>query len=64
MKILTKHFGFFFVSQRGSHVKLERHTFEGTISTVVPVHKELARGTLHGVLKLAEVDIEEFKKFL
>ncbi len=32
------------------------------IITIVPLHKELAPGTLKGVLDLAKVDIEEFLK--
>lgn len=64
IKILTKHFGFFFVSQRGSHVKLRKHTEEKTITTIVPMHHELSYGTLRGVLELAKVDYEEFKEYL
>lgn len=64
IKILCREFGFFAVSQRGSHVKLRRK-FEGkTIITVVPLHKELARGTLLGILELSGIDWDEFKKFI
>ncbi len=60
IKILCRYFGFYFVSQKGSHVKL-RKTLKGKeIITVVPLHRELATGTLRGVLKLAEVDEKEF----
>lgn len=30
------------------------------ITTVVPLHKELAIGTFKGALELAQVDLEEF----
>lgn len=33
-----------------------------TLTTLVPMHKELARGTLLSALELAEVTGEEFKK--
>ena len=64
VSILTKHFGFHFVSQKGSHVKLKRQTDAGEIGTVVPMHHELAYGTLRGVLELARVDIKEFEKYI
>ena len=60
IKILCQGFGFGFVSQKGSHVKLRRRIGDRTITTVVPLHKELARGTLHGILELAEVNEKEF----
>ncbi len=34
------------------------------IVTVVPLHDELAVGTLRGVLELAKVDLEEFLKYI
>lgn len=61
IKVLTKKFGFVFVSQRGSHVKLRRLIAGKEIYTVVPLHKELARGTLKGVLALAEISEKEFR---
>jgi len=62
IKILCREFGFYFVSQRGSHVKPKRRIKNREIITIVPLHKELAPGTLKGVLDLAEVNIEEFLK--
>ena len=62
IKVLCREFGFYFVSQKGSHVKLRKKIKNKEIITIVPLHKELALGTLKGVLDLAEVDIEEFLK--
>jgi predicted RNA binding protein YcfA (HicA-like mRNA interferase family) len=53
--------GFQRVRQRGSHVVLKKETSEGDIGCVVPLHKELAIGTLRGVLKQAKLSVEEFK---
>lgn len=64
VKILTKYFGFHFVSQKGSHAKLKKSGLNGDIITIVPMHKELAQGTLKGVIELAQIDFQEFKKFL
>jgi len=51
--------GFVQVRQRGSHVVLKRHTPEGEIGCVVPLHRELAVGTLRGILKQARVTPDE-----
>lgn len=60
--MLIKFYGFHLVSQRGSHLKLKKAEAEGTIVTVVPLHRELAQGTLRGVLRLAKVEYEDFLK--
>jgi len=52
--------GFIQVRQRGSHVVLRRPSPSGDVGVVVPLHRELAIGTLRGILKLAKVDPEEF----
>lgn len=52
--------GFQQVRQRGSHVVLKKQTVEGTVGCVVPQHRELAVGTLRGILRLAGVTPEEF----
>ena len=52
--------GFVRVRQRGSHVILKRSTAEGEIGCTVPLHRELAIGTLRGILKQARVSVDEF----
>ena len=52
--------GFEQVRQRGSHVILKKHTPEGTVGCVVPLHRELAIGTLRGILRQAGVTPDEF----
>ena len=56
--------GFVKKRQKGSHVILVKKTNEGKIGCVVPLHKELAIGTLKGILRQAKVDQEEFLKTL
>ena len=48
--------------QRGSHVRL-RHV-ERTISLTVPLHRELKRGTLGGILADAGLEAEELRTLL
>lgn len=55
IRVLEK-LGFVVRRQRGSHVILRR----GSVGCVVPDHKELKIGTLHGVLKQAGVSVEDF----
>ena len=52
--------GFAQVRQRGSHVVLKKQLPEGEIGCVVPLHRELAIGTLRGILKQAKIDPDEF----
>jgi len=48
--------GFASVRQKGSHVVLRKEDR----GCVVPLHKELAPGTLRSALKQADVTVEEF----
>jgi predicted RNA binding protein YcfA (HicA-like mRNA interferase family) len=52
--------GFTQARQRGSHVVLRKSAAGGDIGCVVPLHREVAVGTLHNILKLARVTEEEF----
>jgi len=56
--------GFQNVRQRGSHVVLKKQTSEGAIGCVVPLHNELAIGTLRGILNQAKVTPDEFMENL
>jgi predicted RNA binding protein YcfA (HicA-like mRNA interferase family) len=51
-----KRLGFEFRRQSGSHAILRR----GDKGCVVPMHREINRHTLNGVLKQAGVTLEEF----
>jgi predicted RNA binding protein YcfA (HicA-like mRNA interferase family) len=56
--------GFQVVRQRGSHVILKKRTGSGDVGCVVPLHRELALGTLRGILRLAKVSVEELRSGL
>ncbi len=64
LKILCNKFGFQIKRQSGSHVIIVKETTQGKFGTVVPMHKQLKRGTLKGILKLAKIKEEEFAKYL
>jgi predicted RNA binding protein YcfA (HicA-like mRNA interferase family) len=50
------------VRQRGSHVRLKHP--DRSVSLVVPLHRELKRGTLAGILRDAGIDREELRRLL
>jgi len=52
--------GFVQTRQRGSHVVLKKTTVNGEVGCAIPLHKELAIGTLRGILKQAKVSVEDF----
>jgi predicted RNA binding protein YcfA (HicA-like mRNA interferase family) len=60
IRVLRK-IGFAEVSQKGSHVKLRNDKGR---TVIVPLHRELARGTLASILRQAGVSIEEFRDAL
>lgn len=60
IKILTKHFGFRVLRQRGSHVTLTN----GISFITVPLHPELDRGTLRAILNDARIRREEFMDYV
>lgn len=52
--------GFEQVRQRGSHVVLRKQTPDGAVGCTVPLSRQLAIGTLSGILRQAQVTPEEF----
>lgn len=52
--------GFSVVRQKGSHVSLQK----ANLKTVVPLHTELAKGTLLGILKQCGLSKEELEELL
>ena len=53
--------GYKTLRQKGSHVRLE---CAGRPSVTVPLHDELDRGTLRGIIRTAEITVEEFVALL
>ena len=52
--------GFSYVSQKGSHRKMS----DGTHKCIIPMHDELAKGTLKSILTQANVSLEDFMKII
>jgi len=52
------------VRQRGSHVLLKKQTPKAAVGCVAPLHRELAIGTVRGILRQARITPEEFMESL
>ena len=63
-RALVEKLGFEKVRQRGSHVILKKEDSTGLVGCVIPLHRELAIGTLRGILRQAGVTPDEFMKNL
>ena len=50
--------GFWFVKQKGSHYKMTN----GERVCVIPIHNEVAKGTLKSILLQANISLEDFLK--
>lgn len=50
------------VRQRGSHVRLKHP--DRTVPLVIPLHRELKRGTLNGILRDAGLGRDELRDLL
>jgi predicted RNA binding protein YcfA (HicA-like mRNA interferase family) len=55
-------FGWEQVRQRGSHVRLKHP--DRTVPLVIPLHRELKRGTLNGILRDAGLGRDELRDLL
>ena len=54
--------GFGIISQKGSHIKFVKYIPGGTITAIVPHHKEISIGTLKSIIKQAMLDEKIFDK--
>ena len=63
IKILTKQ-GFQTVRQKVDHVSLYKKSVDETLLVVVPLQKEIKKGTLLNILRQAKITREEFEKML
>ena len=59
---ILSQFGFEKVSQKGSHAKYKNRKTNSIY--IIPMHKEVAKGTLKSILEQADVDIDDFLKFI
>ncbi len=56
--------GWVVVRQRGSHIRLQKNTRDGTLKLTVPAHRPIKRSTLSHILKDARLTPEQFNSLL
>jgi predicted RNA binding protein YcfA (HicA-like mRNA interferase family) len=56
--------GWVVVRQKGSHVRIQKHTPTETLKLTIPPHRPIKRSTLSHILKPAKLTVEEFEEFL
>jgi predicted RNA binding protein YcfA (HicA-like mRNA interferase family) len=56
--------GWVVVRQKGSHVRIQKHTPTETLKLTIPVHRPIKRSTLSYILKQANLTVEEFGSLL
>jgi len=56
--------GWVVVRQRGSHIRLHKHTVEETLKLTVPAHRPIKKTTLSHILKQARLDLERFLELI
>ena len=50
--------GWVVVRQRGSHIRLQKHTSAETLKIIVPAHRPVKRSTLAHILKQARMTVD------
>lgn len=63
VRVLTK-IGFEIVGRKGSHVRLKRRRGKEVLIVIVPMHRELAKGTLKSILRQANLTAEDLLRLL
>ena len=58
IRVLQK-FGYQIVRQKGSHVRLRNESQPQRLPVTVPLHREIARGTLKNILADASISVEQ-----
>jgi predicted RNA binding protein YcfA (HicA-like mRNA interferase family) len=56
--------GWVVVRQKGSHVRIQKHTPRETLKLTIPAHRPIKRSTLSHILKQAKLSVEEFDELL
>jgi predicted RNA binding protein YcfA (HicA-like mRNA interferase family) len=56
--------GWVVVRQRGSHIRMQKHTRTEVLKLTVPAHRPIKRSTLSHILKHARLSAEELKELL
>jgi predicted RNA binding protein YcfA (HicA-like mRNA interferase family) len=56
--------GWVLIRQKGSHIRLQKRTYDEVLKITVPAHRPLKRSTLSHILKQTRLTIEAFEELL
>jgi len=56
--------GWVVVRQKGTHVRIQKHTPTETLKLTIPAHRPIKRSTLSHILKQARLTLEELDELL
>ncbi|MBU1054770.1 MAG: type II toxin-antitoxin system HicA family toxin [Proteobacteria bacterium] len=56
--------GWVVVRQKGSHIRLQKHTSTETFKIIIPAHRPIKRSTLSYILKQAQMTVDKFINLL
>jgi len=56
--------GWVVVRQKGSHIRLQKHTSNEILKLTVPAHNPILRSTLSHILKQARLSVDQFIELL
>lgn len=56
--------GWVVVRQKGSHIRLHKHTADDMLKITIPAHKPIKRSTLSHILKHARIRVDRLNKLL
>ena len=56
--------GWVVVRQRGSHIRLSKHTPSETLKLTIPAHRPVKRSTLAHILKQPRLSVDELVELL
>ncbi len=56
--------GWVVVRQRGSHIRMQKHTPTETLKLIVPAHKPIKRSTLSHILKQVHLTLKKLNDLI
>ena len=56
--------GWVVVRQKGSHIRLQKHTGDETLKLTIPAHKPIKRSTLSHIIKQARLTVDKLLELL
>lgn len=56
--------GWVVVRQKGSHIRLHKHTADDMLKITIPAHKPIKRSTLSHILKHAGISVDKLNELL